>query len=119
MKVGVNLGLTICVDSESRNYAKFGFSIDEIDTNADIEAQAVESVGAILEVYNIANKGLEEAVTTALTDLSVTNPGGLRDELGKMNENILYIQEKLIPNIVSEVKRQRESLDKMNDETSD
>ena len=119
MKVSVNLGMTICTDSESRNFARFGFEISDIDTVGDIEQQAHESVDAVLKVFTIANHGMEEAVVGALTDLSSLNPEGVRDELNSLRGRVDHVQHQLVPNVVEKVKELIEKVENDNNEGTD
>ena len=103
MKVGVELGLTICTDAETRNFARFGFSINDIDTEGDIEEQANAGVSAVLKTFEVADEGMAEAVSVALTDLRSAKPDGVREELDTINDSLDHIRSALIPNIVAKV----------------
>lgn len=111
MKVSIGLGLTICTSEESRNFARFNFEIAEIDTAGDVQAQAQEGVSAVLTAFAVGNEGMEEAVTTALTELSATQPTGVRDEIAQLQSTLERVTTKLIPNIVGKVKELAEQVE--------
>lgn len=104
MKVSVSLGLTLCTDEDKRNFARFGFDLMDLDVAGDIESQAREGVSAILTALAVANDGMEDAVSTALSDLSSVEPSGVREEMDKLQKTVDRISGKLIPNIVAKVK---------------
>ena len=96
--------MTICTDLDRRNFARFGFSINDIDTEADVEVQANEAVSAVLKVFSVGNDGMEIAVKEALTDISSTDAKGLRAELDQLAAHVENVRTNLIPNIVSKVR---------------
>ena len=111
MRVGVSLGLTLCTDPDQMNFAKFGFNIEDIDTDGDIEAQANTGLSAILKTFEISNEGMEKAVTESLSELTSIEPAGIRSELDKVAASVDRISEKLIPNIIGQVKKLTEQVD--------
>ena len=101
VKVGVHLGLTLCTDPENRNFARFGMDISDIDLDGDVEAQANAAVSAVMTVTTIANEGLEEAVTVALTELPQGRTIG--GELTELQEQLNHIRKNMVPNIVGRI----------------
>ena len=105
MKVGVNIGLTLCTDPENRNFARFGFDIADIDTEGDVEAQAKEGVLAAVQVLGISNDGLEVSVKESLADLSSVSPEGITEDISTLRTTVTKISKQSIPKIVEQVKK--------------
>ena len=104
MKVGIQLGMTICTDPEMRNFARFGFDISDIDTDGDVKEQAEASVAAMLTVFDVCDEGMREKVSEALTDYYSLQPEGLNHELDQLRRGYARITTKLVPNIVEKVR---------------
>ena len=111
MKVGVNIGLTLCTDEEQRNFARFGFDIAEIDTDGDIEAQAKEGVAACITVIGEANNGLEIAVKESIGELESTNPSGLTEDVAAIRKTLSKVTSVAIPKIVKQVQELTKAVD--------
>ena len=105
MKVGVSLGVTLCTNPEVRNYARLGFDIEDIDTEGDIEAQAQESVNAILKTFTVANDGLETAVIEALGAAPTDGSTSIKEDVIALKTGLNHLSTALIPNIVGKVKQ--------------
>ena len=103
MKLEVELGVTLCVDFEKRNFLRFGVKALDIDTDLDIEEQARTALGASIKVSEILNEGLQETLEVFASELNGV-PTSLHDDITSVKREILKIEEKLIPNVVDKVK---------------
>ena len=107
MKVGIELGMTVCVNQELRNYGKFAFSISDIDTNGDVLAQAEEGVNAAMTVMTEGKIGLENEVVGILSDITSVDPEGIRGEFNTLRKDVLKLEKRYIPAIAEAVKSLR------------
>ena len=103
MKVGVDLGFTVCTNQELRNYTRFSCSISDIDTDGDVEAQAKNASGAIMKVFMIADETIGEQIVEVLPGLGDSG-ATIKGDVVKLQEQQKYFKEKLVPNIVGKVK---------------
>ena len=103
MKIGVSLGMTICTNSEMRNFARFGFEITDVDVDGDVKAQAEAGVSAMMEVFDTCNEGMEKAIVESLTIMDSPTES-ISDDVEQLRNGVNNIITKLVPNIVKKVK---------------
>ena len=112
MKIGVSIGITLCVDPENRNFLRMGIDASDIDPEQDIEEQANAAVVAAIKVINILDDGLMEQVEDIASELNGV-PTKLRDEITAMKQELFTVKEKTIPNVVNKVREMVVEVDKL------
>ncbi len=103
MKIGVSIGITLCVDPENRNFLRMGIDASDIDPKQDIEEQANAAVVAAIKVINILDDGLMEQVEDIASELNGV-PTKLRDEITEMKRELYTVREKTLPNVINKVR---------------
>ena len=99
MKIGIDIGLTVCTNEQKRNFARLGFSINEIDTNGDIVAQAEEGINAVMTVFGLATDEMETIVETGLGDLGELTPESIKSDLREVKAAVEHIKGNLMQRI--------------------
>ncbi len=112
MKIGVSIGITLCVDPENRNFLRMGIDASDIDLEQDIEVQANAAVVAAIRVIGILDDGLMERVEDIASELNGV-PTKMRDEITEMKRELFGVKEKLLPNIVDKVREMVVKVEKM------
>ena len=102
MKVNVSLGVTLCTNEEKRNFLRLGIDALEVDVAGDVEAQAQAAITVGIKVLKILDGGLCEQVEEVVAGFEGV-PVALREELGKVRQQLARLETKLVPCLVERV----------------
>ena len=113
VKIGVNLGLTLCTDPQNRNFVRVGCEISDIDLDHDIELQAKKAVDGMVKVFSMADEGLQHSVYEVLVEneLPQANAGKL---FFQMQEQLDNLEKRLLPNLVDKIKTMDKQINPIN-----
>src|SRR3990172_2639316 len=103
MKINASMGLTICTNEQARNFVRLGIDITDIDPAGDVEVQARAAMIAWVKVVGVIDDQLQEELTEVLATYEGV-PIKVRDDLKKLKEELTYVKDALIPNVVQKVK---------------
>lgn len=86
-KITVSLGMTLCTNTDTRNFLRVGIEAQDIDTDGDVEAQASASLVASLKVIKVLDDGLKETITDIIMDSD--KPGLVKDTLATHEDKLV------------------------------
>ena len=112
MKIGVEIGITLCVNPENRNFLRMGINASDIDPEQDIDVQANAAVIAAIQVIEILDDGIMERVEDIASELNGV-PTKMRDEITEMKRELFTFKEKTLPNVVNKVREMVVKVEKM------
>jgi hypothetical protein len=92
-KVGVHIGFTLKLSKDSFEYIRPDISIEEVDTEKDVDAQLSAAVDAFNKTWKAVNAQVEEKVITQFPNLSAQMETAVVNEVKKLKARIIVIED--------------------------
>ncbi len=111
VRVNVELGLTLCINEETRAFLKPTFAILDIDTEKDVDVQIDEGIAVCIKAFAKIDEGMQEVIADEIIKMdgggmtSVSETLAKHDsDLTKIKKLVIYTKAKL-EEVTEEVKK--------------
>ena len=98
-KVGVKIGFTLKLSKDSFEYIRPDISIEDVDTEKDVDVQLSAAVEAFNKTWKAVNAQVEEKVILQFPNLSAQMETAVVNEVKKLKARIIVMEEANKPKV--------------------